>query len=141
MLKIKIKFFKFGDYGQNEHFIKISNLVSNAGDLTIDKLKPTGYIVNTLQCAIWAFMNYSNFKDGALAAVNLGGDADTIGAVYGQLAGAYYGYENIPADWLNVLHKRKEIINLAEKLGKMPSCNILRTRFEEDDDKYISIRI
>jgi ADP-ribosylglycohydrolase len=57
------------------------------------------YVVNTLRWALWAFANTDDFKSGALAAVNLGGDADTTGAVYGQLAGAYYGLKSIPSVW------------------------------------------
>ena len=50
-----------------------------------------GYVVPTLEAALWAFYNHDDFESGALAVVNLGEDADTTGAIYGQLAGAYYG--------------------------------------------------
>lgn len=58
-----------------------------------------GYVVNTLEAALWAFATTNNFAEGLLHAVNLGDDADTVGAVYGQLAGAFYGAENIPLAW------------------------------------------
>ncbi len=61
-----------------------------------DQLKPTGFVVDALEVAVWAFMTTDNFKDGALRAVNMGGDVDTIEAVYGQLAGAFYGLSGIP---------------------------------------------
>jgi ADP-ribosylglycohydrolase len=54
-------------------------------------IRGSGYVVASLEAAMWAFHNSENFRDGALLAVNLGDDADTTGAVYGQLAGAYYG--------------------------------------------------
>lgn len=59
----------------------------------------SGYVVQSLEAALWAFHHSGNFRDGALLAVNLGNDADTTGAIYGQLAGACYGIGGIPADW------------------------------------------
>ena len=53
--------------------------------------------------ALWAFNATHNFRDALVAAVNLGGDADTIGAVCGQIAGAYYGYSAIPREWLEAV--------------------------------------
>ena len=65
----------------------------------------TGFVVHTLKAALWAFHKTTSFKEGALLAVNLGGDADTTGAVYGQLAGAFYGLKGIPEDWVQILRK------------------------------------
>jgi len=55
---------------------------------------------------LWAFARTDNFRDGCLAAVNLADDADTTGAIYGQLAGACYGVQAIPDEWRNTLVKR-----------------------------------
>ena len=72
-------------------------------------IRGDGYVTRSLEAALWAFAKSTNFEDGALLAVNLGEDADTTGAVYGQLAGAYYGVDSIPVRWriklahLNVL--------------------------------------
>lgn len=63
------------------------------------EIRASGYVMHTLEAVLWAFYRTSNFKSGALQAVNLGEDADTTGAVYGQLAGAYYGERVIPFDW------------------------------------------
>jgi ADP-ribosyl-[dinitrogen reductase] hydrolase len=76
----------------------------------------SGYVVDTLEAALWAFSHHDDFRSGALAAANLGGDADTIAAVYGQLAGAYYGEEGIPPEWLGRLARREDIAGLAERL-------------------------
>ena len=65
------------------------------------EIQGTGYVVKSLEAALWAFFTTNNFKDGALKAVNLGDDADTTGAIYGQLAGAYYGESSIPQTWLS----------------------------------------
>ncbi|MCK9151671.1 ADP-ribosylglycohydrolase family protein [Methanobacterium alcaliphilum] len=73
------------------------------------EIRGSGYVINSLEAALWAFYNSDNFKDGCLLAVNLGEDADTTGAIYGQLAGAHYGKSGIPDKWLNNL-AAKELI-------------------------------
>ncbi|CAF5052429.1 unnamed protein product, partial [Rotaria sp. Silwood1] len=68
-------------------------------------IRSTGYVVNALEAALWAFCyDKDSFEVGALAAVNLGDDTDTTAAIYGQLAGAYYGYSKLPRKWLNFLY-------------------------------------
>jgi ADP-ribosylglycohydrolase len=62
-------------------------------------IKGSGYVVESLEAALWAFYRSESFREGALLAVNLGDDADTTGAIYGQLAGAFYGAEAIPSEW------------------------------------------
>ena len=81
-----------------------------------DDIDSTGYVVHTLEAALWAFARTSSFREGAILAVNLGEDADTTGAVYGQLAGAYYGAEGIPEEWRAKLVKREEIEGFAAAL-------------------------
>lgn len=76
----------------------------------------SGYVVRSLEAALWALSNSDSFEDGALLAVNLGDDADTTGAIYGQLAGALYGESGIPENWLESLYIRKEITLLADQL-------------------------
>lgn len=60
------------------------------------EIKGSGYVVKSLEAALWAFHKTDSFREGCLTAVNLGDDADTTGAVYGQIAGAYYGEDGIP---------------------------------------------
>lgn len=79
-------------------------------------IKGTGYVVDTLEAALWAFALTDDFESGALAAVNLGNDADTTGAVYGQLAGMYYGIEGIPAEWREPVSRRSELVVMAAQL-------------------------
>ena len=66
----------------------------------------SGYVVRSMEAALWAFYTTDRFRDGALLAVNLGNDADTTGAIYGQLAGAFYGLEGIPEEWINGVYAR-----------------------------------
>ena len=77
-----------------------------------------GYVVETLEAALWAFDRSSSFREGALLAVNLGDDADTTGAVFGQLAGAFYGESEIPAEWRAKLALRETIERLADALAE-----------------------
>jgi ADP-ribosylglycohydrolase len=73
-------------------------------------IRGRGYIVNALEAALWAFCYDDNsFEKGVLAAVNLGDDTDTTAAIYGQLAGAYYGYEGLPSKWLEFVYARSFI--------------------------------
>ena len=67
---------------------------------TRGEVNNSGWAVSTLEAALWAFNTTGTFADGMVAAVNLGGDSDSIGAVYGQIAGAYYGFEAIPRRWV-----------------------------------------
>lgn len=76
----------------------------------------SGYVVRSLEAALWAFHRTDSFADGCLAAANLGNDADTTAAIYGQLAGAYYGMEAIPSDWHQIIARRGLILRLAEAL-------------------------
>jgi len=80
------------------------------------EIKGSGYVVRTLEAALWAFHKTDNFRDGALMVVNLGDDADTTGAVYGQIAGAYYGAAGIPQAWRDRLAMRGTIEALAKGL-------------------------
>lgn len=63
------------------------------------EIKSSGYVVDTLEAALWSFYRTDDFRSALIDAVNLGGDADTIGAVCGQIAGAFYGETEIPIDW------------------------------------------
>jgi ADP-ribosylglycohydrolase len=80
------------------------------------QIRGTGYVVDALEAALWAFWGTDSFEEGALAAVNLGDDADTTGAIYGQLAGAYYGLEGIPERWRSRIALREQIGALADEL-------------------------
>lgn len=76
----------------------------------------TGYVVRSLEAALWAFDDTDNFRDAILRAANLGDDADTTAAVCGQIAGAFYGESGISSAWLERLAMRKEIESLADSL-------------------------
>jgi ADP-ribosyl-[dinitrogen reductase] hydrolase len=79
----------------------------------------SGYVVKSLEAALWAFHRSGSFREGALMAVNLGNDADTTGAVYGQIAGAYYGYKRIPEEWRSRIAQWKLIESFADRIYRL----------------------
>lgn len=85
-------------------------------DLSEDEIKSDGYVVSTLEAAVWCLLNTDDYKSCVLKAVNLGSDTDTVAAVAGGLAGIKYGYDNIPVDWRKKLAKRDYIEKLCKKL-------------------------
>jgi ADP-ribosyl-[dinitrogen reductase] hydrolase len=66
---------------------------------TYNEIKGSGYVIDSLEAALWCFLNTDDYKDAILKAVNLGDDADTTAAVCGQIAGAFYGIQGIPVQW------------------------------------------
>jgi ADP-ribosyl-[dinitrogen reductase] hydrolase len=80
------------------------------------ELRGGGLTTESLEAALWAFYHSSSFEEGVLKAVNLGDDADSTGAVFGQLAGAYYGLQAIPPGWVEALWSHELILEVAEKL-------------------------
>lgn len=83
---------------------------------TINQIRGTGYVVESLEAALWCFSTTETYEQAILAATNLGDDADTTAAICGQVAGAYYGESAIPSHWLRQLSMRNEITELAARL-------------------------
>jgi ADP-ribosyl-[dinitrogen reductase] hydrolase len=81
-------------------------------------IKGSGHVVRSLEAALWAFAKSTSFEDGALLAVNLGDDADTTGAVYGQIAGAFYGAAGIPERWRSKLARLDTLEDTATRLWR-----------------------
>ena len=79
-------------------------------------IRGTGHAVRSLEAALWAFHRGASYRDGALLAVNLGDDADTTGAIYGQLAGAFHGESGIPEAWRRMIAQHEMIRAMAEHL-------------------------
>ncbi len=79
-------------------------------NLSIDEIKTTGYVIDTLEASLWCLYHSKSYKEAVLKAVNLGDDADTVGAITGSLAGIYYGYDNVPKKWIKSLMK-KELVD------------------------------
>ena len=107
-------------YIGNKELSKYSRLMEqNFFSLSINDVKSTGYVVDTLEAVIWCLVNTDSYKSAILKAVNLGDDTDTVGAITGGLAGIYYGYDAIPEDWVNSLVKKEYLIMKCENLAKI----------------------
>jgi ADP-ribosyl-[dinitrogen reductase] hydrolase len=87
------------------------------------EIRSGGYVVDTLEAALWAVHRTTSFEEALILAVNLGHDSDTVGAVTGQLAGALYGFSAIPPRWLEPLAWRDQITTTAGQLIKHPSTD------------------
>lgn len=91
-------------------------LLEDIAKVDEDNIKSSGYVMDTLEASIWCILNSNSYKEAALKAVNLGHDTDTTGAVTGGLAGLIFGLEGIPKEWIEVLARKEDIINLSNCL-------------------------
>lgn len=89
---------------------------SDIANKSRDQIQSTGFVNHTIEAAQWAVGKTTNFKDAVLLAVNLGVDADTVGAVAGQIAGSLYGYSGIPEEWRSQLIWHDHLVDVAERL-------------------------
>ncbi len=101
-------------YRDSIELSKYHRLFNGIEDLTIDEIKSSGYVVDALEAAIWCLLTTKDYKECVLRAVNLGGDTDTIAAIAGGLAGALYGYDSIPKEWMNILLRRDYIEEMCD---------------------------
>ena len=98
------------------HFRRLSDKSFRETNET--EIRSSGYVVDTLEAAIWCLVNTKTYKDCVLMAVNLGEDTDTVAAVAGGLAGLYYGSENIPIEWTEKIVRKDYIEELSERLHR-----------------------
>lgn len=111
-----LKKYEYNEY-YDETFV-YSRLLSGAiTDLDESQIKSSGYIVHTLEAAIWCLINSNSFEEAVLKAVNLGSDTDTIAALTGSLAGILYGYKNIPERWISQVRNIDYVLEAAKRLS------------------------
>ncbi len=84
-----------------------------------EEIRSSGYVIDSIEAAVWCLITTATFRECLLKAVNLGDDTDTVAAIAGGLAGLYYGYEAIPEEWLAVIKKREWLEELCSKAGSM----------------------
>jgi len=87
-------------------------------ELPREEIKSSGYVIHTLEAAIWCLSTSSSYKETVLKAVNLGEDTDTTGAVAGGLAGIFYGVQQVPKGWLEKIARLDDIYELIDKLSE-----------------------
>ncbi len=102
---------KVSDYYEDEAELKSYKRIIDGEVflLSEDEISSSGYVVHTLEAVLWVLFSTDNYRDCVLAAVNLGSDTDTVGAIVGGLAGICYGMKSIPESWVNVVAKADEI--------------------------------
>lgn len=100
----------YKDDAEWSHYSRLDTIA----DVDRTDIKSSGYVVNTLEAALWSFLTTDSYSDCVLRAVNLGRDTDTVAAVAGGLAGAYYGYDAIPQEWVDTLKNKALIDRLCE---------------------------
>lgn len=96
-------------------------LTGQLADLPVQVIRSGGYVLHTLEASLWCLLRHETYAETVLAAVNLGDDTDTTGAVTGGLAGLCYGEAAIPPEWLQVLARRPDIEDLAHRMAKQGS--------------------
>lgn len=99
-----------------EHLPRLSRVLE--GDLESlqeREIHSSGYVIHTLEAALWCLLKNQSYRETALEAVNLGADTDTTAAVAGGLAGLYYGYREIPKEWAHSLARREDISSLVDR--------------------------
>ena len=102
---------------ETDHYRRLRDLGVFA-QVPAEQIRSSGYVVDTLEAAVWSLITTGSFGEALLKAVNLGEDTDTVGAVTGGLAGLYYGYDAIPAEWIGELKRKEWIGELCEKANR-----------------------
>ncbi len=97
-----------------DHYRRLRDLAAFA-QVPAAQIRGSGYVVDTLEAAVWSLITTESFRETLLKAVNLGEDTDTVGAIAGGPAALYYGYEAIPSDWISELKRKEWIEKLCEK--------------------------
>ena len=108
-------------------------LKNDISKFKLNEINSSEYIVDTLEATIWCFLKSNSYAQGVIAAINLGDDTDTIGALTGAISGIMYGYDSIPDDWTNKLLKLDYILEMANKFE-----NVLK---EKNLNKQLALKI
>lgn len=117
-----IKCINYDFYDEDTKKIYSRVLDHDISKYDINDIKSSGYVVDTLEAALWVLLNTDNYKQAIIGAINLGGDTDTIGAICGSMAGIIYGINDIPSKWINSLLRKEYLYNLLDKFENI-LCN------------------
>jgi len=117
MQKTALEYAEIQGFNPNEVLLFERILKNDISTFPEDKIKSTGYVLHSLEASLWCFLNSESYSEAVLKAVNLGEDTDTTGAITGGIAGIYYGFENIPEEWISELVRKDDIEKLCIKLA------------------------
>ena len=108
-------------YNYNQESIELYSriLKDDIRTLSLEDIKSSGYIVDTLEAALWCFLKNDNYEDTIIEAINLGQDTDTIAGIAGAMASIVYGYDNIPKRWLDKLQQKEYLFDMFNKFDKL----------------------
>ena len=106
-----------GNLAEWERFGRMEDMKKFA-EVPDGEIRSSGYVVDSLEAAVWSLITTKTFEEGLLKGVNLGDDTDTVGAIAGGLAGLYYGVNDVPEVWMEVIIKKDEIIAICETVLK-----------------------
>ena len=104
--------------GEVNHYRRLRDLAAFA-KVPAEEIRGSGYVVATLEAAVWSLITTDSFETALLKAVNLGEDTDTVGAIAGGLAALYYGYDAIPPEWIAELKRKEWIEELCGKADRV----------------------
>ena len=114
----KIKKIKYNTYFSEETINRYERILKkNIDKYSLDEIKSTGFIIDTLEATLWVLLNTNSYNQSIIGAINLGNDTDTVGACVGGLAGIYYEFENINRTWQSDLLKYDYIVDLCNKFN------------------------
>lgn len=123
MQKMVLEYAELQGFNPSETELFQRILKNDISGYSEDEIRGSGYVLHSLEASLWCFFNSESYSEAVLKAVNLGEDTDTTGAITGGLAGIYYGFENIPQEWVDELVRRNDIEKLCEKLDSKYSIN------------------
>jgi ADP-ribosyl-[dinitrogen reductase] hydrolase len=114
-------YYKQGPWRDEQRIFR-NLLRGTLGEATPDRIHGSGHVVSTLEAAVWSLVTTRNYRDCVLRAVNLGEDTDTVAAVAGGMAGVCYGIDGIPAEWVDQLARRDDLLAISQKFATMVSA-------------------
>ena len=106
----------FSEYALNKYKRVLKDTIYT---YSLDTIKSSGYVVDTLEAVLWVVFNTDSYKDSIINAINLGNDTDTVGAITGSITGILCGYDEIPSEWLNTLLRREYIENMCDEFERL----------------------
>ena len=116
MQSIALKYAENQEFNPKEIELFERILKNDISNYPEDEIKSSGYVLHSLEASFWCFLNSENYSEAVLKAVNLGEDTDTTAAITGGIAGIFYGFENIPEEWVAELVRKDDIESLCENL-------------------------